>query len=110
MRDEVLEYIGRAKREAEKFRRGSGAEMARKEDRETAKIKGFLAEELAELGVRRGAKRLVTTPKEIAERTGLDVETVERWLSEAAKRRAGGKVAVIRVGGTDVVVRLTSRG
>jgi hypothetical protein len=83
--------------------------MAQEEDREAAKIRGFLAE-LTEFGVRRGAKRLVTTPGEIAERTGLDVEAVEKWLSRAAKKRVDGKVAVVRVSGTDVVVRLASRG
>jgi DNA-directed RNA polymerase specialized sigma24 family protein len=107
MSDEVLEYIRRAKREAEKFRCRSGAEMAQRKDREAAKIRGFLAE-LTEFRVRRGAKRLVTTPGEIAERTGLDVETVERWLSRAAKKRAEGRVLVVRVGRTDVVLRLTA--
>ena len=83
--------------------------MAQKEDREIAKIKGFLAEELTELGVKRRAKRLLTSPKEIAKHTGFDVETVKKWLSRAAGRRVEGKLVVVRAGKTDVVVRLASR-
>lgn len=69
-------------------------------------IENFLAGELAELRVRRRAKRLMTTPREIAERTGLDPRVVERGLSRIAGRRASARVVVVRVGGTDVVVRL----
>ena len=81
--------------------------MAQKEDREIAKIRGFLARELTEFGVRYRAKRLVTTPEEIAKHTGLDVVTVRKWLSRAAGKKVDGKVVIIRVGRTDVVVRLT---
>lgn len=69
----------------------------------------FLERDVTEFRVKRRAKRLVTTPEEIAEHTGLDVETVEKWLSRIAKKRVEGKVVVIRVGETDVVVRLAGR-
>ncbi|GAI68645.1 unnamed protein product, partial [marine sediment metagenome] len=35
-----------------------------------------------------------------------DVGTVGKWLSRVAKKRAEGKVVVIRADKTDVVVRL----
>lgn len=83
--------------------------MVQKEDREIAKIKGFLASELTEFGVRRRAKCLMTSPKEIAERMRLDPQVVKKSLSRIAGRRESTKVVVVRVGGTDVVVRLTGR-
>lgn len=73
---------------------------------ERERIENFLAYELAELRVKRRAKRLMTTPREIAEHTGLDQRVVERSLSRIAGRRASARVVVVRVGGTDVVVRL----
>ena len=57
----------------------------------------FLERDVTEFRVKRRAKRLVTTPEEIAEHTGLDVKTVRKWLSRAAKKRVEGKVVVIRV-------------
>lgn len=51
-------------------------------------------------------KRLVTTPEEIAEHTGLDVGAVKKWLLRTTGMRVEGKVVVIRVGRTDVIVRL----
>jgi DNA invertase Pin-like site-specific DNA recombinase len=83
--------------------------MAQKEDRETSRtIKDFLAREVSELGVKRRAKYLVTSPREIAEHTGLNVKTVKKYMSRIAKKRVDGKV-VVRVGRTDVIVRLAGR-
>ncbi|GAI17710.1 unnamed protein product [marine sediment metagenome] len=73
-------------------------------ERET--IENFLADELAELRVKRRAKFLMTTPKEIAERTGLDPQVVKKSLSMIAEEKQSAKVVVVRVGKTDVVVRL----
>ena len=70
-------------------------------------INNFLADELAELRVKRRAKRLVTTPGEIARRTGLDPRVVKKSLSMIAGRKRSAKVVVVKVGKTDVVVRLT---
>ncbi len=69
----------------------------------------FLERDVTEFRVKRRAKRLVTTPEEIAEHTGLDVETVKKCLSRIAKKRVDGKIVIIRVGRTDVVVRLADR-
>lgn len=69
----------------------------------------FLDRDVTEFRVKRRAKRLVTTPEEIAEHTGLDAETVRKWLSRAAGKKVDGKVVIIRVGRTDVVVRLAGR-
>lgn len=76
--------------------------MAQTED---GKIREFLSRELSELRVRRRAKRLVTTPTEITRRTGLGAETVKECLSRLAEKTRG--VAVVKVGKTDVVIRLT---
>ncbi len=81
--------------------------MAEEEDREISKINGFLAEELTEFRVKCRAKCLVTSPEEIAERTGLDPQVVKKSLSRIAGKRQSAKVVVVRVGKTDVVVRLT---
>ncbi|GAI44024.1 unnamed protein product [marine sediment metagenome] len=70
------------------------------------KINNFLADELAELRVKRRAKRLMTTPKEIAGRTGLDLQVVKKSLSMITGESQSAKVVVVRVGKTDVVVRL----
>ncbi|GAI36028.1 unnamed protein product [marine sediment metagenome] len=74
------------------------------------RIKRFLARDVTAFRVKRGAKCLVTTPKEIAEHTGLDVETVEKYLSRIAGRRASAKVVVVRAGETDVIIRLAKKG
>lgn len=81
--------------------------MAQKEDREIAKIRGFLARELTEFGVKHRARHLVTSPEEITRHTGLDVKVVRKWLSRAAGKKVDGKVVIIRVGRTDVIIRLT---
>ena len=73
------------------------------------RIRRFLADELSELEVKRGARHLMTSPREIARCTGLDAKVVKKGLSEIAGRRVDGKVVVIRVGRTDVVVRLAGR-
>lgn len=82
--------------------------MAQKEDREIAKIKNFLAKDLAEFRVKHRAKRLITTPREIAEHTGLDIKIVKRYLSRTP-RRVNEKLVVVRVGNTDVIIRLAGR-
>lgn len=76
--------------------------------REKKKIERFLSNELAELRVKHPAKRLMTSPKEIAEHTGLDPQVVRKSLS----MMAGGestKVVVIKVANTDVVIRLAAK-
>ena len=73
-------------------------------------IERFLSDELAELGVKRGARHLITTPKDIAKHTGLDLQVVKKSLSMTTGRKESANVVVVRVGGTDVVIRLASRG
>ena len=70
-------------------------------------ISDFLTDELAELRVKRGARRLMTTPKEIARRTGLSMNVVKTCLAMIAGKRGSARVAVIKIGKTNVVVRLT---
>jgi hypothetical protein len=49
-------------------------------------------------------EHLLTTPAMIAKHTGIDVRTVGKCLSEMAREGAG--IAMIRAGGTNVVLRL----
>lgn len=77
--------------------------------REKKMIERFLSDELAELRVKHPAKRLVTTPEEIAKRTGIDPRVVKEALSRIAGGRQSAKVVVVRVGKTDVVVRLAAK-
>ena len=69
-------------------------------------ISGFLEKEVAELEVKHEARYLITTPKEIAKHTGLSMKTVKTHLSEIAGRRTDGKVVIIRINRTDVIIKL----
>ncbi len=86
-------------------RREAEARARRRADRRTTheKIVRFLREALSELEAKRRAPLLMTTPEEIARRTGLRVKVVRRCLSYWVWRR--GKAMVVRVDGTDVVIR-----
>lgn len=72
-------------------------------------IERFLSDELAELRVKHPAKRLMTSPEGIAKHTGFDPQVVKEGLLRIAERGRGAKVVVIKVGKTDVVVRLAAK-
>jgi hypothetical protein len=72
------------------------------------RIRGFLAEEVTVLEVRRWARYMVTTPKGIAENTGLSVKTVRAHLPRVVERRVDGRVVMVRVDNTDVIVKLAA--
>lgn len=84
-------------------------EKIREVEREKRMIERFLSDELAELRVKHPSKRLVTSSEEIAEHTGLDPQVVEESLSMIAGERSSAKVVVIKVGKTDVVIRLATK-
>ena len=69
-------------------------------------IRGFLAREVSLLEVRRWARFMITTPRQIAMHTGLSVRTVRAHLLRIADRRVDGKVVIIKVNRTDVIVKL----
>lgn len=83
--------------------------MVKKKDQEIAEIKGFLADKLTEFEVKRRAPRLITSVGEISRHTGIDEETVKKWLSRQAKEMTQAGIVVVRVGKTDVVIRLAGR-
>ena len=70
------------------------------------KIRGFLAREVSLLEVRRWARYMITTPKQIAKHTGFSVRTVKAHLLRIADRRVDGKVVIVKVNKTDVIVKL----
>lgn len=90
-------------------RREAEARARRRADRRTTheKIVRFLREALSELAENRRTPLLMTTPEEIARRTRLRVKVVRRCLSGQAWERVWGKAVVVRVDGTDVVIRLS---
>jgi len=90
-------------------RREAEARARRRADRRITheKIVRFLREALSELEAKRRAPILMTSPEEIARRTGLSVKVVRRCISAQAWERVRGKARVVRVDGTDVVIRLS---
>ena len=72
-------------------------------------IEGFLENEVAELGVKRKGRPLVTTPEEIARHTEFDAKTVKKCLLMFAGKRTDGKILMVKVGRTDVVIRLAEK-
>lgn len=70
------------------------------------KIRVFLVREVATLEVRRWARYMITTPRQIAEHTKLSVRTVKAHLLKIADRRVDGKVVIVKVNRTDVIVKL----
>ena len=69
-------------------------------------IREFLAREVAELEVKREARHLITSPKEIARHTRLSVRTVKTHLTGIAEGRVDGKIVIIRINRTEVVIKL----
>lgn len=69
-------------------------------------IINFLTKEVAELKIERDAERLITSFKEIAEHTKLNVRTVRAHISEIKGKRTDGKVVVIKINKIEVVIRL----
>lgn len=90
-------------------RREAEARARRRAYRRTTreKIVRFLREALSELEAKRRAPLLMTSPEEIARRTRLPVKVVRRCISKRAWMRVHGKVVLVRVDGTDVVIRLS---
>lgn len=72
------------------------------------KIVRFLADKLMEIEVKPGAPRLITSPREISMHTGIDEKVVRECLSRMEGRLANGGMVIIKVGSTDVVIRLAS--
>ena len=73
------------------------------------RIRRFLENKVAELGVKRKGGLLVTTTEEIARHTEFDAKTVKKCLSMFAGKRADGKILMVKVGRTDVVIRLAEK-
>jgi len=71
-------------------------------------IRSFIEKEVAVLEVRRWARYIVTTPKGIAENMGLSVKTVRSHLPGIVERRVDGRVVMVRVDKTDVIVKLAA--
>lgn len=69
-------------------------------------IINFLTKEVAELKIERNAERLMTSLKEIAKHTKLNVKTVRAHISEIRGKRTDGKVVVIKINKTEVVIKL----
>lgn len=81
--------------------------MAQKEDRR--KIKGFLADKLTEFEVKPRVPHLITGPREISMHTGIDEKVVRECLSRMDGGLANGGMVIIKVGSTDVVIKLAGR-
>ncbi len=69
-------------------------------------ITSFLMKGVSKLKVEDRAERLITTPKEIAECTGLNVKTVKAHMLEITEKGANGKVVVIKINKAEVIIRL----
>ena len=85
-----------------------GSELERRIDWKAVHkvIRGFLAREVSELEVKREARYLLTSPKEIATHTKVNVKTVRKHLLGIAGRRVDGKIVITRIDRTDVIVKL----
>lgn len=73
------------------------------------KIVRFLADKLTEIEVKPGAPCLITSPREISMHTGIDEKVVRGCLSRMEGRLANGGMVIIKVGSTDVVIKLAGR-
>jgi len=56
------------------------------------RIMGFLEREVSEIEVRRRARNLITSPREIAKHTGLSVNVVREYLSRFAGRKPDDRI------------------
>lgn len=72
------------------------------------KIVSFLAKEVSKLRVEDRAEHLITTPRQIAEHTGLSVKTVKTHVLEIEKD-TNKMVTMIKIDKVEVIIRLGKR-